>query len=403
MTRLFAIDDQYTEELKSIQEMKFTAQDRRDLETAFEELTEPYWVSGSTAYIKVRGPLCKRWSFETWLLGGYPTPYLQHIFQKAEADSQVEQIMLLVDSPGGEVSGLSEFAQVVRECSKPVHAHISGHCTSGAYWLASQADRITGSKTSMVGSIGAFISFIKLKDSPLFEEVTFRSSKHKAPDPESKEGKEDYQNLVDGIAELFEADVAEGRGVTVEQVRASYGQGKVFLGTEAQDLGLIDEVINKSELVLEPAQASDETIYAGGSMKVDKQKETEAAAEEAVVQEPAGKDSARDAAAVERDRIKGIIALGGSDELTTQAIDEGMSVEEASLKVNAELQTELKRLSALADRAEDAQALDQVPQEPAGEVQKPTPTKTEHQNIFGVKASQIDQEIEALEKQRKGE
>lgn len=136
-------------------------------------------------------------------------------------------------------------------------------------------------------------------------------------------------------------------------------------------------------------------------MKTEKQIEHEAA--EAAVQEPAGKDSARDAAAVERDRIKGIMALGGSDELTTQAIDEGMSVEEASLKVNAELQKEIGRLRALADRAEDASVLDAVRQEPAAEVQKPTPAKSEHENIFGVRASQIDEEIEALERKRKGE
>ncbi len=179
------------------------------------------------------------------------------------ADPAVEKIQLYFDSPGGEVSGLSEFAQVIRTSPKPVHAHISGHCTSGAYWLASQAGRISASKTSMIGSIGAFISFRKAKDSG-YEEVIYRSSEHKAPDPESAEGKSEYQKLVSGIAELFEADVAEGRGVPVEMVQETYGQGKVFLAEEALTLGLIDELINSIDIAYEPGESL-ESI--GGSMK----------------------------------------------------------------------------------------------------------------------------------------
>jgi ClpP class serine protease len=129
MRRLWAIDDMFSLPLREIQEMGFSVQDRKDLEVAFDEVVDPYWIDGTTAFIKIQGVLSRQWSFETWLMGGLPTGYLQSVFQKAASSADVDRIVLLFDSPGGEVSGLSEFAQVIRDCTKPVHAHISGHCT----------------------------------------------------------------------------------------------------------------------------------------------------------------------------------------------------------------------------------------------------------------------------------
>ncbi len=300
------------------------------------------------------------------------------------ADPAVEKIQLYFDSPGGEVSGLSEFAQVIRTSPKPVHAHISGHCTSGAYWLASQAGRISASKTSMIGSIGAFISFRKAKDSG-YEEVIYRSSEHKAPDPESAEGKSEYQKLVSGIAELFEADVAEGRGVPVEMVQETYGQGKVFLAEEALTLGLIDELINSIDIAYEPGESL-ESI--GGSMKTEKQKAEE------IDKTPAAAvtddSNAHVTAEAERERITAILGLGGPEEITREAINSGWSVEEAAVKVNAHLKSQLEQMKA--GRKEDAKVLEHIPQEPAGEV---IPSKNQV-NIFGIDRASIDAELDRL-------
>ena len=114
---------------------------------------------------------------------------------------------------------------------------------------------------------------------------------------------------------------------------------------------------------------------------------------EVKVEDTAVTETQADLAAAERDRIKGILSLGGSKELTDQAIDAGISVEETALKVNAELQEEIRRLSALAERAEDAQVLEGLKQEPAADV----PPETEQKNVFGVSFRDVDQELSALE------
>ena len=384
MRGLWAIDTTYSRDLSAVHDMTYSVQDRKDLETAFEEVSAPYWIEGDTAFIKIQGVLSRQWSFETWLLGGLPTGYLQHVFGQAVADPSVAKIQLYFDSPGGEVSGLSEFAQAIRTSPKPVSAHISGHCTSGAYWLASQAGKISASKTSMVGSIGAFISFRKKKDSG-YEEVIYRSSEHKAPDPESAEGKSEYQKLVSGIAGLFEADVAEGRGVTMKTVQNTYGQGKVFLAEEALSLGLIDELINSVDIAYKPGKSL-ESI--GGSMKTEKQKaeENEQTPAAAVTNEM----SAHVTAEAERERITAILGLGGPKEITNVAISSGWSVEEAAMKVNAHLKSQLEQMKA--GRAEDAKVLENLPQEPAGDV---VPSK-QQVNIFGIDRASIDAELDRL-------
>lgn len=381
MRRLWAIDDMYSLPLREIQEMSFSVQDRKDLEVAFDEVVDPYWIDGSTAFIKIQGVLSRQWSFETWLMGGLPTGYLQSVFQKAASSADVDRIVLLFDSPGGEVSGLSEFAQVIRDCPKAVHAHISGHCTSGAYWLASQADAISASKTSMIGSIGAFISFLKAKDSG-YEAITFRSSEYKAPEPDTDAGKQEYQKLVDQIASVFEADVAIGRNVAVKTVQESYGQGRVFLAEEALAIGLIDGIENTTQIGSKTIGGSE---MRGGSMNTEKEVVTEV---KEVASNTPYVGTLHAAADAERERIKTIIALGGSDEITNEAIDKRWSVETTAVKVSAFLKAQLEEMKA--NRASDAKVLEDIPQDPAGEIK----VSGDQKNIFGIERTQIDAELD---------
>lgn len=390
MNPLWAIDSWYADQIHEIRNMQFSAQDRKDLEAAFQRIEKPYWVEGETGYLKIQGVLTKYWTFETWLLGGYPVPYLHQLFSEFEQDPEISSIVLLFDSPGGEVSGLGEFAEVIRGSGKPVKAHVSGMCTSAAYWLASGADELSASKTSQIGSIGVYISFLKV-NSDLFEEIRFRSSKYKAPDPESDEGEAEYQKLVDEIAALFEADVAAGRNVTEEQVREDYGQGKVFLAEEASQRGLIDQVINKSIIDIKLGEPEEENQeYPGGSMAKE-EKNTQAEANSDV---QSGQVQAEAAAKAERDRIKGIMGLGGSQELVSKAIDENWNLADTAVAVNKELQEKLSVLKRQAERMEDAEVVNSVKQDPAEKEEKPE--AQEKKNLFGVKYDEIDAELDHL-------
>ena len=54
MRQIWAIDSSYSEQLRAIQDMPVSVQDRKDLEVAFDEISNPWWIEGSAAYIKIQ-------------------------------------------------------------------------------------------------------------------------------------------------------------------------------------------------------------------------------------------------------------------------------------------------------------------------------------------------------------
>lgn len=76
-----------------------------------------------------------------------------------EASPEVRNVLMTIDSPGGAVSGVHDFARYVANFSKPIAVHVSGQCCSAVYWIASQASGgISLDPTGVVGSIGVCMS-----------------------------------------------------------------------------------------------------------------------------------------------------------------------------------------------------------------------------------------------------
>lgn len=159
----------------------------------------------------------------------------------------VRAVMLRVDSPGGEVPNVRLAVEAVRALreKKPVWAHADPMAASAAYWIASQAERLTVSPGGLVGSIGAIMRHVdrtKMAEQMglTVTEVVFGSRKNefspfKALDERARAH---MQALVDEAGEAFVSDVAEGRGVTADVVRAT--EGAALTGPQAVELKLAD-------------------------------------------------------------------------------------------------------------------------------------------------------------------
>lgn len=173
---------------------------------------------------------------------------LAFALERAESDPDVEVIAFDINSPGGEVDGLFDLCEQIRACDKPTYAFTSGMICSAAYAIASATDRIFATESSSIGSIGVYMGFIDdseyLKKNGI-EEIYFygQNSDKKNLDPKSKEGKEVYQNEVNALEEIFINNIANYRGVTPDYVLSNYGHGQVFLGQEALERGLVDEIV----------------------------------------------------------------------------------------------------------------------------------------------------------------
>jgi protease-4 len=172
---------------------------------------------------------------------------------EANASSRIKAIILEINSPGGSPVATDEVVSALKQVKKPKVAVIRETGASGAYWIATAADRIFANKMSVTGSIGVIGSHLEYAGIMQNYNVTYRrlvAGKYKDIGTPYKEMTPDetalYQNILDTIHDFFIEDVASNRKLPVEVVR-NLSTGFVYLGSEAQKLGLIDEIGSKDD------------------------------------------------------------------------------------------------------------------------------------------------------------
>jgi len=203
---------------------------------------------GGVATIEIVGPIVRRADLFSQVSGMTSIDTLAKDFGAAMDDRAVKAIVLAIDSPGGEVTGVAEFADMIRAaCSgpttKPVVAYVGGMAASAGYWLASAAERVVCDSTALLGSIGV-VQAVRDPSRDRGGTIEFVSSQspHKRPDPTTGTGAAQIQNVVDAMAGVFVAAVARNRGVSEETVLADFGGGGLFVGQAAVAAGLADRV-----------------------------------------------------------------------------------------------------------------------------------------------------------------
>ena len=214
--------------------------------------------SGAVAVVPVHGPIAKRDSMMSMMLGGTSTSRLTATMRMLAADESVSTILLDVDSPGGIAAGLPELAAEIRRTreSKRVVAIVDDVAASAAYWIASQADSIVATPESRTGSVGVFVEHVDCSKAMEAEglAITYiHAGKYKVEgnpyEPLSDEAEAHIQSIVDNVMGLFVADVAKGRGVTPAQVRSDFGEGRVLTAKDAKAVGMVDAIATYSETV----------------------------------------------------------------------------------------------------------------------------------------------------------
>lgn len=202
-------------------------------------------VRDGVATIPVDGPIFRRADFFTQVSGATSIETLATDLHTALDDPAVRAILLAVDSPGGAINGVGEFAAMVYGARgrKPITAYVSHQGASAAYWIASAADEVVVAPTALVGSIGV-IAAVPDPSKTKARDIEFVSSQSpkKRPDPTTQSGSAQLQATVDDLADLFIADVATYRGVSTDTVLADFGGGAQLIGQKAVDAGLADRV-----------------------------------------------------------------------------------------------------------------------------------------------------------------
>lgn len=229
---------------------------------------------GTVAVIPVYGTIMPRANLMTAMSGGTTVQGIRAAFREALADETISAIVMEFDSPGGQVGGIEELAAEIRGARgrKPIIATANTTMASAAYYLASGADEVVATPSSIVGSIGiigAHLDYSRQLDAEGVTPTIIRVPDTKASgfqgfEPLSEEGLAEWRQQAEDYYGQFVSAVAKGRGVGVQAVRDGYGKGGVLTAKRAQDAGLVDRV-----------ETFDETLRraAGGRipMKVGKQ------------------------------------------------------------------------------------------------------------------------------------
>lgn len=169
---------------------------------------------------------------------------------RAEKDVAVKAIVLRIESPGGVVAPCQEISVEIEKVkqTKPVVVSMGSMAASGGYYISAKADKIVALPGTSTGSIGVIAQIPNVKglfDKLGIEMQTFKGGKYKDMYSGFREltpeEKEIMQKLVDDYYEQFVEVVAEGRGLSKEQVR-SLATGQLYTGAQAKELGLVDEL-----------------------------------------------------------------------------------------------------------------------------------------------------------------
>lgn len=172
------------------------------------------------------------------------------VFSKIRQNNQIKAVVLRINSPGGSATAAEIMQREIKLTRqiKPVIVSMGDIAASGGYWIASDSNRIFAQANTITGSIGVFgvlfngqklgnnngITWDTVKTAQYADQQTISR-------PKSPQELAVYQRSVNRIYNLFLERVSQGRKIPTAKV-AEIAQGRVWSGTAAKQIGLVDEI-----------------------------------------------------------------------------------------------------------------------------------------------------------------
>lgn len=212
-------------------------------------------IGSNVAQIPIKGVIAAESSQDIFGMGVVSSTDIVQQIKKAEKNPTIKAIILEINSPGGSAVASDEIGTALKKVNKTKVAWIREVGASGGYWIASSSDHIIANKMSITGSIGVIGSYLEFAGLISDYNVTYRrlvSGKYKDMGSPFKEmtPKEEsiFTKKLDTIHEIFINEVAINRGLSKEEMKR-VSEAEFYLGTEALDLKLIDELGGKEEVI----------------------------------------------------------------------------------------------------------------------------------------------------------
>ncbi|EGT80965.1 putative peptidase S49, protease IV [Haemophilus haemolyticus M19107] len=235
-----------------------------DYLTQLPDRLEHYNVPNKIAVVNVEGTIVDGESDEENAGGDT----IARILRKAYDDNSVKAVVLRVNSPGGSAFAseiIRQETENLQKIGKPVIVSMGAMAASGGYWISSIADYIIADANTITGSIGIFAMFPTFENSIKKIGVnadgvsTTELANTSAFSPLVKPVQDIYQTEIEHGYDRFLEIVSKGRQLSKTQVD-KLAQGQVWLGSDAFQNGLVDEIgsfneaVNKAEQLVNQRQ-----------------------------------------------------------------------------------------------------------------------------------------------------
>jgi len=346
--------------------------------------TQRVRVRDGVAIVPITGPMFRHANLFTAFSGATSAEMAALDFSQALEDDSVTAIILEVNSPGGEVDGISELASLIFNArgQKPIKSFVSGLGASGAFWVATAADEVIAGDTATLGSVGVVLRVLDFRERDEKRgvkelEIVSSNAPNKRLDPfsadevEAEQARAKILERINAIEDVFTSTLADHLDMTQEQVIEDFDRGGVLVGKHAVEAGMAHRLGTLDELVSELStsrRARRQSISTGVR---DMEIETAAALEQEYPQlvaqireeaRSAGKEEATSSATEEaieeavqgeNDRVVAILELPttGFEELRMECIrDPAVTAGDAALRIlNAKGEQEQQRKTAVKD------------------------------------------------------
>lgn len=215
------------------------------------EVEEP----GNVAHIKLNGVIVTEAPTGFMSSGMVDSTSITKLIEKAASNDEIKAILLEINSPGGSAVASYEIAEALKKSNKTTAAWIREVGASGGYWIASTTDHIVANPMSITGSVGVISSYIEFWGTLERYNASYRrlvAGEYKdmgTPLKEMTSSEEELlQERLDLIHEMFIDEVAKNRKLNKEKIE-EISTAKFYLGKQAVELGLVDELGGKEEAI----------------------------------------------------------------------------------------------------------------------------------------------------------
>lgn len=203
---------------------------------------------------------------------GITTPDMIKTINKIHKDEDVKAVVLRVNSPGGSANASEQIWHAITTLQAkgmPVVVSMGDYAASGGYYISCCADYIYAEPTTLTGSIGIFgtvpnFKKIREKVGVDMDMVTTNTYSGMVTSMVMNGMNKNEQALMQAMIErgydLFTKRCAEGRDMTQDAIKA-VGEGRVWLGKDAVNIGLVDELGNINSAIEKAAQLAELEAY----------------------------------------------------------------------------------------------------------------------------------------------